>query len=198
MKKLLAALVALSLLICAATALASDNPEEITLGGDTYALPCRVSAFLENGWEVGPLYQEWINNDTQDYVELELTATDAVPANHWGNFVINRDGTSLTLYVEVTQQDEALRDKWVDTIYFIGPEVDGNAPEMEYLGTELLHPDMAVLGKNAGAWSEEMPEGGEDYFYAWMTTTHGTMNLSLYTLEDGSLLDGTLNIGLAH
>lgn len=184
-KPIVLALLALLMLMLAASACAATSTDTITIDGVSYTLPCRLEAFLDNGWRVGTSYQEWIQNG--DEVDRTYRANDTVPSGSFCLYLpLEKNGMTFDVLLGKTSQSKKLSRMVVNQTTFCKYN---RTPSVRYLGVTLDWASANDIGRavrSAGGYFEQWGD-----YDANAEINEMFMNM---TFSDGSYYE--LHIGL--
>lgn len=127
----------------AMSALAATNIETIVIDGSSYRFPCRLEAFLENGWRVSSNYQEWLKDG--DWIDRHYSANDTVPAGCWcRSLSLEKNGMTFDVLLCNSSQSKKLSRMVVSQTVFCKYS---RTPSVSYLGIKLDHASIDEIGR---------------------------------------------------
>lgn len=186
MKKVFTKLIALTLLMLLMTvsADAATSIDTITIDGVSYTLPCRLEAFIENGWRIGTDYQEWIQNGYE--VDRIYRANDTVPS---GSFCMSlrleKNGMSFGVLLGRNAQSKKLSRFVVNSTSFCKYN---RMPSIRYLGVTLDWASPNEIGRAVRSAGGNFVPWADDEAYAELGEMYMNMNFyngSYYEMHIG-------------
>lgn len=138
--------VALTLLLCAGSALAAPSmPITVTVEGDDYVMPCTLGDFSDNGWEVK------IVGGQSDYA-------DNCPAKETGTAYLTRSEKSLYLeFINDYYTEKPYATCMVTQLGASMPNLTTNPIEVIWEGIEpgIMPAEFEAIVKGCRTWSDE-------------------------------------------